>query len=501
MISAGADAVYFTAEPSGALYVRLNPTAAQSPLDGAGNCEDPALACTLEASATRRTPPDPLGSRPAAFMAATPNGKSVFFASPEKLTDEANTGPEQPKPQIQRAEKSGPPIKESLPITALGIAKDAGHLYWVNRVDNAIGRSDLNGENRNTSFISIPPLKVESPGGKIEEVPAKPQYVAVDDEHVYWSSEGEGKKEEGTIGRADIDGTPQSIKDSIEGEWIKGMIRPKGIALDAEYVYWAKDGLEGKITKARSGGRKRAKEEKSCRNSRRSKKGPKGRRGWRSTPTTSTGRLTTPTGISATVTGGHRRRHIEPGNPTSWARLPGWAGSRSTPNTSTGRARAKKRSGGCRSPTSPSQVLCDPANPPVIPSCEPNFIPTDGKPNGLAVDGADLRWSVNGEVALNLGNDLYRYRPEGEELEDLTPLPGGNGAEVKGVLGASGDGKRVYFVANGDLDGAGEAQAGDCKGFFFSFTGRCSLYLAQETAPDEWSTTFIAPLDASGDCK
>lgn len=48
------------------------------------------------------------------------------------------------------------------------------------------------------------------------------------------------------------------------------------------------------------------------------------------------------------------------------------------------------------------------------------------------------------------GNDLYRYRVDGEELTDITVL-GGNGAEVQGVIGGSEDGKRLYFVAKGAL--------------------------------------------------
>ena len=58
-ISAAADAIFFTAQGSGALYVRLNPTIGQSPLNGEGKCENPALACTLELSATHKNPTRP----------------------------------------------------------------------------------------------------------------------------------------------------------------------------------------------------------------------------------------------------------------------------------------------------------------------------------------------------------------------------------------------------------------------------------------------------------
>ena len=154
----------------------------------------------------------------------------------------------------------------------------------------------------------------------------------------------------------------------------------------------------------------------------------------------------------------------------SSARTPNCAASPSTPATSTGRARAKKRSGGPTSSWKKSRK---------------QFIQVAGKPKGLATEGSDLWWSLNGETVPNPGNDLYRYRAADESLLDLTAdsEPADvNGAEVKGVLGVSEDGKRVYLAANGDLDGGGPAQAGDCKGSVtvgLSFSGQCSLYLAR----------------------
>jgi hypothetical protein len=132
-------------------------------------------------------------------------------------------------------------------------------------------------------------------------------------------------------------------------------------------------------------------------------------------------------------------------------------------------------------------------------SKENEFIKVAGKPAGLAADAAHLYWSINGDAPVNPGNDLYLYEPEGDTLEDLTPEPGSeNGAEVQGVLGASKDGSRVYFVANGDLDGSGPAAAGNCHttgghGPLGSTSGQCSLYLRAGGA-----TSFIARLQASG---
>jgi sugar lactone lactonase YvrE len=484
-------AVFFTAIGSGALYERTNPTAPQSPLNGEGKCTDPVnLACTLQVSASQINPPDPLGQRPAAFMAASADGKSAFFTSPEKLTADANTGPVQPLPAIERASVSGPPVLEKLPsIIASGIAKDAEHLYWVNPVEGAIGRSDLDGKNPKPAFIPIPPLKTKDGEGKDIEVAAKPQYVAVDSEHIYWSSEGEGKSKEGVIGRASIDGKDESI----EAEWIKGASRPRGIAVNSEFIYWANAG-DG---------------------------------------TTENGSI----GRAKKIDGGEVKQDFVPGNGTLSPQGIAVDGSHvywstADPNGNGGSIRRVKLDGSNqefkfidvgvqlrgvavdaghiywasqgeeaigRMPLGEFTVLGGCGE---LPSCEKQFIPTAGKPKGLAIDATDLRWSVNGETAPNPGNDLYRYRAEGEELEDITAdETDPNGAEVKGVLGASTDGKRIYFAANGDLDAGGKAQPGDCQGKLgsvFEFSGQCSLYLAEESSPGSWSTSFIARLDAGG---
>jgi hypothetical protein len=494
VISAEGDAIYFTAG-SGALYVRLNPTASQSPLS-AGKCVNPALACTLLVSASQRTQPDPVGERPAAFMTATPDGKTTFFASPEKLTDDANTGPVQPPPAIQRAKATGPPIEEELPgIIASGIAKDAEHLYWASSAANTIGRSGLKGENPDAAFIEIPPLKVKNAKEEIEDVPAKPQYVAVDAGHVYWSSEGEGKKTEGVIGRADINisGEPANIK----AEWIKGISRPKGIALDSEFIYWAQAGEEFSNNEGAIGRAKKSDGGEVLGEFAPIKEGTERPQGvavdtsdiyWTSNNSNGGAEL-----LRVDIANGTSNLEFHFLGEDAQARGVAldaehvyWA---SQGEEAIGRMPIADftQAGSCK----------------VIPSCNPKFIPTTGKPIGLTADGAELRWSVNGEVVPNPGNDLYRYQAQGEALEDVTaggPAP--NGAEVKGVLGASADAERVYFAANGDLDGAGEAQAGNCRGSFFAFTGRCSLYLAQKAGPNDWSITFIAALDtAEGDCE
>jgi hypothetical protein len=94
------------------------------------------------------------------------------------------------------------------------------------------------------------------------------------------------------------------------------------------------------------------------------------------------------------------------------------------------------------------------------------------------------------------GRDLYRYEPGTGRLTDLTPDPGDpNGAEVQGLVGTSTDGSYIYFAANGDLDGAGPAVAGNCDhGGPGANSGECSLYLWHEG-----DISFVARLDTSGE--
>ncbi len=70
-ISDDGSKVFFTAAGSGQLYVREDGTA------------------TTQVSASQASTPDPNGHKPAAFLAATPSGSKVFFASCEKLTDDS----------------------------------------------------------------------------------------------------------------------------------------------------------------------------------------------------------------------------------------------------------------------------------------------------------------------------------------------------------------------------------------------------------------------------
>ena len=91
------------------------------------------------------------------------------------------------------------------------------------------------------------------------------------------------------------------------------------------------------------------------------------------------------------------------------------------------------------------------------------------------------------------GQDLYAYDAASDDLTDLTVDPNSpNGADVRGVIGASDDGSYVYFVANGDLDDTGPATTlSKCQSGSI-LAGHCNLYLAHDGA-----VTFIASLDPS----
>jgi virginiamycin B lyase len=96
----------------------------------------------------------------------------------------------------------------SLPLTGVGIAVGAGHIYWA---AGAIGRANLDGSNPNQSFV---------PAGL-------PYAVAIDSSHIYWADTNTG-----TIGRANLDGT------NPDQNFITPANVPDGVAVDSAHVYW-----------------------------------------------------------------------------------------------------------------------------------------------------------------------------------------------------------------------------------------------------------------------
>jgi len=86
------------------------------------------------------------------------------------------------------------------------------------------------------------------------------------------------------------------------------------------------------------------------------------------------------------------------------------------------------------------------------------------------------------------GSDLYRYDVSDDELIDISVVPGGNGAEVVGVVGFGDAGDRVYYIARGDV--ANDGPGGDPD----PVPGAPNLYLWEDDGTAGGSNRFIATL-------
>jgi WD40-like Beta Propeller Repeat len=133
--------LYFSSLESGQLYLRKNPSAAQSPLDSEGDCSDPSLACTVEVSASQAATPDPNGLQPTQFVGATPDGSLAFFLSRSQLTDDATTGPNDEGRDLYRYDAETGQLTDLVPDEAdeagaevqavVGFSEDGSHVYFV----------------------------------------------------------------------------------------------------------------------------------------------------------------------------------------------------------------------------------------------------------------------------------------------------------------------------------------------------------------------------------
>ena len=497
-ISPDGASVYFTEAGTGQLYVRRNPTQPQSALNGEDECAEAAKACTVRVSASEKTNglgpdnTDAAGSRPAAFVQASSDGSAALLTSSEKLTNDANTGPEAPPASIARSNVDGSAKNLSFLLgKAKGVAVDSTHISWADPEDGTIGRAELGGGNPEPEFIKKAEIEaeVEVKPGVFEGI-ANPQYVAVDAGHIYWTNSTDGAKEHGTIGRAKLDG------ESPEAEFIVGATNPQGIAADPTYVYWGNAGEEDAtrtIGRAELSGSPGSVDQGFIEvGNGSSARAPQG---------VAVDSAHIYIAIKGTQNFSRILRYDTDGNPSSEVNLfdgqgievqgiavdPTYLYWSRKGTDAIGRIKLSDfKAGSCEA----------------IPGCEPEFIKEAGRPLGLAVDGAHLYWAANQGAPPNPGNDLYRYAANaaaGEHLSDLSvDTKDPDGADVVGVLGASEDLSTVYFAADGDLDGEGPAQAGDCEGTSpgsgFGFSGQCSLYLAREGEP----VAFLGRLDASG---
>jgi hypothetical protein len=501
--------VYFTAWGPSQLYLRQNPTEPQSPLNE-GKCASPALACTFHVSASQRTVkgPDPAGPQRAEFMGASADGSMAFFTSSEMLTDNANTGPEQPPAQIGRAkigESKGEEVKADFITThAVGVAvsPDGEYIYWADPSTGNIGREKLNGEGLPTKkpeseYITPGPVEFDveyKTGSEEKEIahdhvssPTHPRYVAVDSEYVYWTNTADGKDHHGTIGRAKI-GAGGSVE--VKPQLIIGASKPQGIAINTSHIYWADNNTGSSPSIARAELDGNGVQERFCDHC---------------------GNGTEYFGVALSESHVYFIGHLSGLHDSYVYSFPLEGGSvdgfiylghdKAQGVTADGShvywsVRDAQGGDGKNTPLQPSAIgraafsdFAGPGGCALRPTCEVEFVVPEGDLGGLASDGKRLYWSVNGEGAANPGNDLYRYEAATGKLSDLTPDSNpadANGAEVQGVLGSSEDGAYVYFAANGVL--AEGASPGSCP------AGKCNLYLDHEGQIE-----FIAPLNGSGD--
>jgi hypothetical protein len=528
--------LFFTTAGVGHIYQRRNPTAAEE------GCADPTKACTLDVSASHRTPPDPSGSAPAAFQAASAEGDTAFFTSPEELTNDANTGPEIEGPKIGRVTIGAPPEEESeeeLPGLlkdhhAVGIAVSGEHVYWADPLDGTIGWAKLNGSGTPTEVEELTPGETcaethpETEPGEEQCGPSSPRYVALGPcaaggQCLYWTNTGPlggdlNKKQEhhpalgaGTIGRAELDGSGAPVPASVEPKFITGASNPQGIAVNSEHIYWA-DSLRlngvpfvGDIVRSALDG---------------SEVEPH---------FLEVGNIETLFGVALSATRVYWTMENN-GGFGSVESIPLDGGSRES--IGVGGFGVKPRGIAVIGPhlywaaQGAEEIgrMRLPLNEPgdanggcsTVPRCEDHYLSVGGSLGGLATDPSEahLYWSANGEVPPHPGNDLYRFQAQGTRgcataggcLTDLTPDPSEEkGAGVKGLLGASKDGSRLYFAADGVLahntveNGAGpeEAQPGDCADLPH-LGGRCNLYAWEAGGSAAGTVSFIARLDALG---
>ena len=532
---------FFTAAGSGQLYERLNPTRQQSPMSG-GQCEDPETkACTLHLSASDKTNGSGVGGRdaageaPAAFQLAAADGKSAFFTSSEKLTNDANTGPEPEAAKIGRAKIGAGEAEEALPEfiarKAVGLAVSGEHLYWADPVDGEIGRAKLNGSGAATevepAFI-VPgdtcfETHPETEPGTSNCALSTPRYVTVQGEFIYWTNTGskggdaQGQqldvalKGAGTIGRAKIDPVSEEAKE-VDPEFIVGASDPQGIAANAGHLYWANalgsicangSCLPKLLAIARAGIGGDAIEEE-----------------FNSTKSEIAVGVT----LDGTYLYWSENEPSHGGERFGWIyRMPleGGEGQRLDfeDGTELGsitiagpRIYWVDRKGGAIGRLALGEWGANEDEVCVsLVGCDTEFAQSlTGTLMGLAVEpgGERLYWSTNGETPPNPGNDLYRYEVEGGALADIALNSSDpEGIDVQGVLGASTDAKQVYFAANGVPDGGvanspnangEEAEAGDCAGRLGSANGECNLYLWEDDGSAKGAISFLARLDAGG---
>lgn len=124
---------------------------------------------------------------------------------------------------IGTAKRDGSDVNRRLVASGgltLDLAADSRHIYWINDVlaldySQAIARAGVDGTEVNGRFVVAASI-----GG-----------IAVDAQHIYWTSPASGE-----IARADLDGT------HINRHFIVGASDPVGLAVDGQHIYWTNRG-------------------------------------------------------------------------------------------------------------------------------------------------------------------------------------------------------------------------------------------------------------------
>jgi hypothetical protein len=139
--SANGSRLYMTTVGEGQILLRVNPAAEQSAVGLAGVCTEPEMACTIDASRSRRTQPDPNGKFPVAFFEATPEGGVALFGSHEKLTNDATTGPNDKGFDLYRYDAASDELTDLVPDPGdengaevqgvLGTSADGSYVYFA----------------------------------------------------------------------------------------------------------------------------------------------------------------------------------------------------------------------------------------------------------------------------------------------------------------------------------------------------------------------------------
>jgi virginiamycin B lyase len=115
-----------------------------------------------------------------------------------------------------------------------GIAVDGQHIYWTNARDGSIGRANADGTDVEQHFI---PADLAGRATNLDG-------IAVAGGHIYWADFTLGSA---SISRADLDGT------HVDRQFIAGLDAPAGLAVDGEHLYWASPD-QGTIGRARLDG-------------------------------------------------------------------------------------------------------------------------------------------------------------------------------------------------------------------------------------------------------